>query len=205
MQPTYQSFSQKVGHCLIGVQLSSPKQKIRKDSPFSNSLLLLPPHDPLSVWDSPVPDLFPRALRNPTFSVVSQSTLGGIVPPSDAFCVSHSEFTKGFWCSIASVWLMRRQLGPPQKRSVLPSPMIMGEWNCGCGSLCSSRQLGCLLFILGRLCSSPSLPRHDLTFSQIVPGRQNGVSDQCCLHFTDGKTEAPREERSKQRGRGRGE
>lgn len=74
-----------------------------------------------------------------------------------------------------------------------PSPTIMGEWNCGCGSLCSSRQLGRLLFILGRLCSSPSLPRHDLTLSQIIPGRQNGVSDQCCLHFTDGKTEAPRD------------
>lgn len=79
--------------------------------------------------------------------------------------------------------------------------MIMGEWNCGCGSLCSSRQLGRLLFILGRLCSSPSLPRHDLTLSQIIPGRQNGVSDQCCLHFTDGKIEALRDLNKGGRGR----
>lgn len=125
---------------------------------------------------------FPQGLENPNLF----GTLGRAVPSSNAFCVYKG--LSVFYCfSVAYDEAIRPSTA--DECFPLPPPTIMGEWNCGCGSLCSSRQLGCLLFILGRLCSSPSLPRHDLTLSQIIPGRQNGVYDQGCLHFTDGKTE----------------
>lgn len=133
----------------------------------------------LSRTCSPVFSPRPREIQ----PFLLPGTLGRTVPSSNAFCVYKG--LSVFYCfTVACDEAIR-----PSTAVFSPSPMIMGEWNCGCGSLCSSRRLGCLLFILGRLCSSPSLPRHDLTLSQIIPGGQNGVYDQCCLHFTDGTIE----------------
>lgn len=138
----------------------------------------------LSMTHSPVSDHC--SLSQGLFGYFPKHSGKDCTPFKCLLCVPFTIY-KGLLVSVASVWLMTRQLGAPQQTSVFPVPHDNGEWNCGCGSLCSSRQLGRLLFILG---CSPSLPRHDLTLSQIIPGRQNGVSDQCCLHFTDGKTKA---------------
>lgn len=37
--------------------------------------------------------------------------------PFECLLCVYSPFTTGFWCSIASMWLMTRQLGPVQQTS----------------------------------------------------------------------------------------